>query len=163
MVMMRSAGWRVKAIAAHLGVNYNVVCTVLNSPDAKALLSKLLSYAADHLLEIEARIKSHAGEMLDTIVDTVRTTKSEQLKVSSAFKLLEMAGHGAIEKRQVEQVVKVEGPQVSRILAALDEDAMDLTEDVEGKFEVMGGQLIEEETFRLKPGDAEGDEKEKVA
>lgn len=148
MVMMRAAGYKQAEIARQFGISPYTVSQMLTNPDAKALLSVVVSHAAEHVLEIGERIVGHAGEMLDHIVSTVRTTKSDAIRVNSAFRLLEMAGHGAIERKQVETVVKVEGPQVSQLLTALNEAySEDDGQEVQGKYEVLGSSLVSEETY----------------
>ncbi len=160
MVLMKASGYSNKAIAAHFGItNPQCVSIALANPNAETLLATLIGFAADNVLDIQKRITGYAGEMLDTVVATVRTTKNDSLRVSSAFKLLEMAGHGAIEKKQVEQVVRVEGKQASQLLTALEEAFQedDDSNEVDGRYEVLGTAIVDEETYRgphLTPGDA---------
>jgi len=122
-VIMKAAGYRNKAIAGLLDLTETRVSVILNHPDALTLISLLVSHAAEDLLDIKTRIRAHAGEALDTVVQVMRVSKNDNLRSQNAFKLLEMAGYGAVEKKEIEHSVKFEKETGERIAEALAESA----------------------------------------
>lgn len=121
IIMMRAAGFKIKAIASAVELSDVRVRQVCNHPDALTLISLLVSHAAEDLLDIKTRIKAHAGEALDTVVQVMRNSKNDGLRSQNAFKLLEMAGYGAVEKKEVEHSLKMEKEVGERLFGALAE------------------------------------------
>jgi hypothetical protein len=93
---------------------------IVNHPNAMYLLSHLVSFQAEQLLDVNARLQAHAGEALDTALMLMRDGK-EETRERVAFKLLDRAGYGATKK--VEHTAKFEMPatQASALTAALRE------------------------------------------
>lgn len=120
-VVMRAAGLQQGYIAKCLGWTEPWTSIVLNHPDAQYLLSKIIGYASDNVLDIQNRIKGVAGEALDKIVEVMRTTSDHRLASTNAFELLKMAGYGAVEKKQIEHQVSVPKQSMDLLSAALSE------------------------------------------
>jgi transcriptional regulator len=120
-VMMRAAGLQQGYIAKTMGWTDAWTSIVLNHPDAQYLLTKIVSYAGDNVLDIQSRIRAHAGEALDKVVEVMRTTQDHRLASSNAFELLKMAGYGAVEKKQVEHSVAIPMEKAGLLTAALEE------------------------------------------
>lgn len=130
-IIMRSAGLQQQFIAASLGWTDSWTSIVLNHPDAQYILTKLVSYAADEVLDIHTRIKAHAGEALDKVVEVMRNTQDLRLASSNAFEILKMAGYSAVEKKEVKQTVTVNAGQSDLLTQAINESRQ--IKAVEGK------------------------------
>ncbi len=120
-IIMRSVGLPQGYIAKTFGWTEPWTSIVLNHPDAQFLLTKIIGYASDNVLDIQARVKSVAGEALDKVVEVMRTTQDNKLASANAFELLKMAGYGAVEKKQVEHQVHIPRANIDLLQAALDE------------------------------------------
>jgi hypothetical protein len=94
-ILLRATGMKQNAIAAVTGWEESWVSVVLNHPDAQFILTKLLSYAADNVIDLTTRIKATAPEAFDTVVTVMRTSNDEKVRTANAFEILKMAGYGA--------------------------------------------------------------------
>lgn len=121
IVMMRATGMKQNAIASLLGLQQAWVSVVLNHPDAQYLLTKIVGYAADEVLDVQQRIAAHAGEALDKVVEVMRTTQDQRLASANAFELLRMAGHGETKKVSVQAEIAVGKAQVDLLAEAIAE------------------------------------------
>lgn len=97
-VLLRAGGMPQNKIAAFMGWEESWTSVVLNHPDAKYVLTRIISFAADNVIDMEARIKAHAPEALDTVVEVMRSSQDEKLRSNNAFELLRMAGYGSTKK-----------------------------------------------------------------
>lgn len=120
-VMMRASGLTQGLIAKQFGWTDAWTSIVLNHPDAQYILTKVVGYAADNVLDIQTRVKAHAGEALDKVVEVMRTTQDQRLASSNAFEILKMAGYGAVEKKQVEHTMHVPAASMNLLSEALQE------------------------------------------
>lgn len=93
-LLLRSGGMPQGAIAQMMGWSESWTSVVLNHPDAQYVLTRLVSYAADNVIDLETRIKGYAPEALDTAVEIMRSSPDEKLRSQNAFELLRMAGYG---------------------------------------------------------------------
>jgi hypothetical protein len=94
-ILLRATGMKQNAIASVTGWEESWVSVILNHPDAQFILTKLLSYAADNVIDLTTRIKATAPEAFDTVVTVMRTSNDEKLRTANAFEILKMAGYGA--------------------------------------------------------------------
>lgn len=94
-VLLRAGGMPQNKIAAFMGWDESWTSVVLNHPDAKYVLTRIISFAADNVIDLETRIKAHAPEALDAIVEVMRTTQDEKVRSQNAFELLKLAGYGS--------------------------------------------------------------------
>jgi hypothetical protein len=94
-ILLRASGLQQKAIAAITGWDEPWVSVILNHPDAQYILTRLLSYAADNVIDLTARIKATAPEAFDTVVTVMRTSNDEKVRTANAFEILKMAGYGS--------------------------------------------------------------------
>jgi len=100
VVMLRSAGMDQGAIARVTGFTEPWISIILNHPDAQTVLARIIGYASDNILDLNARIQGTAAEAFDTVVHVMRTTADESLSSRNAFEILKMAGYGAVERKQ---------------------------------------------------------------
>lgn len=128
MLLMKAAGFTGKAIAEKLDYDQGRVSVIVNHPDAMYLLSHLVSFQAETLLDVNARIAAHSGEALDTALMLLRNGK-EEVREKVAFKLLDRAGYGAVKKIEATHKFEMPAAQASALTAALRES--DEVEDME--------------------------------
>lgn len=120
-IIMRGCGLQQGVIAKNMGWTESWTSIVLNHPDSAYILTKLVSYAADEVLDISTRIKAHAGEALDKVIEVMRTTQDQKLASSNAFEILKMAGHSAVERKEIKTTVSVNKEQSDLLSAAIRE------------------------------------------
>lgn len=94
-VLMRAGGMSQNKIAEYLGWEPAWTSVILNHPDAQYLLTRIVSYAADNVINLQERIRATAPEAFDTVVEVMRSTNDEKLRSINAFEILKMAGYGA--------------------------------------------------------------------
>jgi transcriptional regulator len=132
MLIMKAAGYKNHQIAERMNLTQARVSVIVNHPDAEYFLSHLISYQAENLLDVKARIQAHAGEALDTALVLMRTAKDE-VREKVAFKLLDRAGYGAVQKTEVSHKVEMPAAQAQVLNDALRESM----EVEEADFEVL--------------------------
>lgn len=130
-ILLRAGGMSQAQIAKMLDWSESWTSVVLNHPDAQYVLTRLVSYAADNVIDMEARIKAHAPEALDTVVEVMRSSNDEKLRSQNAFELLKMAGYGSRNEKpaaqggvhigQVNIAQSVPGPVVANLADAIRE------------------------------------------
>jgi predicted transcriptional regulator len=103
VILLRSAGMPQGRIAEMVGMTQSWVSVVLNHPDAQYVLTRLVSYAADNVLDVKSRLAAVAGEMLEIAIDAARNSSDEKLRVRSAFEILALAGYTPKVKIESEQ------------------------------------------------------------
>ena len=154
MIMMKASGLRQGLIAEILGVGEANVSTVVNHPYAQTILNRVLSYAAEQATDIQARIKAHAPEMLDILVDATRASRKKKPELASknAFELLKMAGYGAVEKKEVVNKIEIPERQVGLLTQAI-EESKDVTalSRISIKRESIGGPGSQEQSSPVVP------------
>ncbi len=135
MLLMKAAGFKGRAIAEKLGYDEGRVSVIVNHPDAMYLLSHLVSFQAETLLDVNARIQAHAGEALDAALMLLRNGK-EEVREKVAFKLLDRAGYGAVKKVELTAKFEMPAAQATALTAALRESD-EVEEMEEGDFQIL--------------------------
>lgn len=124
-ILLRAGGMPQKDIAKMMGWEDSWTSIVLNHPDAQYVLTRIISYASDNVIDIQARIQAVAPEALDTVVEVMRTTQDEKLRSQNAFEILKMAGYGAkpvsAPTVQVNNFNQVPSPILENLTKALSE------------------------------------------
>ena len=120
-IIMRASGLQQGTIAKLLNWTDSWTSVVLNHPDAQYILTKMVSYAADEVLDLQTRIKAHAGEALDKVVEVMRTTQDNRLASANAFELLRMAGYSAVEKKEIKAEISMPAAHVDLLGEAIRE------------------------------------------
>lgn len=125
ILLMAAAGYTNNMIANKMELTPARVSVILNHPDAQTLLSALVSYSAENLLDVKARIQAHAGEALDIALNVMRNSGDMKVQKDTAFELLKMAGYGAIERKQVDvnASLKMDKKDSSKLISALEESS----------------------------------------
>lgn len=121
MIVMKAAGYKNNVIAERFGMTQARVSVILNHPDAVSVLSRLVSFQAENLLDIKARIQAHAGEALDTVLTAMRTAQEPQVKAKIGFSLLDRAGYGAVQKSETVHRLELPQAEAADLTAALRE------------------------------------------
>jgi hypothetical protein len=120
IVMMKACGVPRKRIAQELDVTEATVTNVTKHPDAQFLLSKILSYAADEVINVETRMEAMLPEALDILAVAMREGTTET-RVKVAFGLLDRRGYGKVETTRIVNEVKVERDKADLLNTALRE------------------------------------------
>ena len=108
VILLRAGGMRQRDIAGFLNFRLGTklsdaaVSIICNHPDAQYILSKIVSYAADNVTDVSARIAAYAGEALDKNVQLMRTTNDDKLAARIGFDFLDRAGYGAAQRHKLE-------------------------------------------------------------
>jgi hypothetical protein len=136
VIMLRAANMQQDMIARMTGFTESWLSIILNHPDAQYVLTKIISFAADSVIDMQARIKAVAPEALDTVVTVMRNSRDERLRSANAFDLLKMAGYGAVEKKEVRHEVAVPAPQWTELANAIRESQ---SLEVQGQYRIVPG------------------------
>lgn len=147
IVLLRAAGMRQRRIAEMLneqqGTNLSdsSVSQICNHPDAQLLLTKLVSYAADEVVDIQTKIKAYAGEGIDEAARIMRITNDQRLAAKIAFEFLDRAGYNTVQKTESKITVMAPKKGVENLAAALRETQI----EVEGSYVVLPTKILEGE------------------
>jgi hypothetical protein len=101
MCIDRALGFTVKEVAERHEYTPRQTGVVLAHPYSQLLISTMLSAAADKVQDVSSRLEALAPEALNTKVDLLRSTKSENLRDKIASDLLDRAGYGSRKKLDV--------------------------------------------------------------
>lgn len=118
------AGYNNIEIAAALQISPTHVTNILSDPRAKVVVEELCSQVADRVLDVRARLELYSNEVLTDLVDTFRTTKSEEIKTRLGFGLLDRAGykpHSGEDSRSGEEPGALTEEVVNRLTEGLEE------------------------------------------
>ena len=121
MIVMKAAGYRNNVIAERFGMTQARVSVILNHPDAMSVLSRLVSFQAENLLDIKARIQAHSGEALDTVLTAMRSAPEWKDRAKIGFSLLDRAGYGATQKSEVVHRLELPTHEAQELTLALRE------------------------------------------
>lgn len=136
-VLMRAGGMSQNRIAEYLGWEPAWTSVILNHPDAQYLLTRIVSYAADNVIDLQERIKATAPEAFDTVVEVMRSTNDEKLRSANAFEILKMAGYGAKKEPTIQVNTQVNNGISSKVLGQLTQAIQDARRIQEVEYEVL--------------------------
>jgi hypothetical protein len=115
VVALHLGGDTNKEIAEKLSLSEGRVSVVLNDPRAVYEIERMARRIADRTIDTALRIKLYANEALDEIVEELRTSKSEKVRQSAAFGLLDRAGYTPIRGYEEEAPPVLPSEVVSRM------------------------------------------------
>lgn len=147
IVLLRASGMRQRKIVEFMNetqgtsLSDSSVSQICNHPDAQTLLTKLISYAADQVVDIQARIQAYAGEGVDEAVRIMRVTNDQRLAAKIAFEFLDRAGYNTVQKSESKVTVVAPAKGLENLATALRETQV----EVEGSYVVLPSQIIEGE------------------
>lgn len=120
IIVMRASGYRHKEIAAVLGITPISSASVFVNEEVKEIMREVTLTIAEQLGKVKERIEQAAGEALDVVLDVMRDPdETGKVRAATAFKLLEMAGHGAIKKVESTHTLNLDKEASDRITRAL--------------------------------------------
>lgn len=93
VVALHLGGDRNWEIAEKLRLSENYVSIILNDPRAVYEIERMSERVADRTVDTSLRLKLYANEALDEIIEELRTSKSEKIRQSAAFGILDRAGY----------------------------------------------------------------------
>lgn len=134
IILLRAGGMRQRDIAKFLNATMGTKLTdttvsiCCNHPDAIFILTQLVSYAADNVTDMAARMKAYAGEALERNVQIMRTTGDQKLAARIGFDFLDRAGYGAVTKvaAKVEHSIMAPASAVNNLADALRETSQEV-------------------------------------
>lgn len=132
MLMMKAAGFTNNSIAEQMQLTAARVSVIVNHPDSLSLLSTMVSFQAEELIDIKTRIKAHSAEALDVALDVMRNGKDE-VRARTAFALLDRAGYGAVQRAEIKHEISVPATAAANIANAMRESKE--VEEAEWSFE----------------------------
>lgn len=93
MIMLSSLGHKNNEIAELLDVTRETVSVVLNTPEIKHIKHELARKHVQELTQdVRSYIQGHSLEAFDTVVGLMRGAESENVRMKSAFDILDRAG-----------------------------------------------------------------------
>lgn len=92
VVALHLGGDKNNEIAEKLGMSESRVSIILNDPRSVHEIERMASTVADRTLDTALRLKLYANEALDEIVEEMRTARSEKVRQTAAFGILDRAG-----------------------------------------------------------------------
>lgn len=100
IVALHLGGDKNNEIAEKLGVSQSHVSVVLNDPRAVHEIQRMSQVVADRTLDTSLRLKLYANEALDEIVEEMRTARSEKVRQTAAFGILDRAGFTPVKQNE---------------------------------------------------------------
>ncbi len=147
IVLLRATGMRQRRIVEFMNDLYGTnlsdssVSQIVNHPDSQTLLTKLISYAADGVVDIKARIQAYAVEGIDEAARIMRVTNDQRLSAKIAFEFLDRAGYNTVQKSESKVTVVASQKGLENLSAALRETQ----QEIEGDYVVMPSQILDGE------------------
>lgn len=136
---MHAAGLKNNEIAAATGYTESKVSTILNDPRAQEVIQAALQTMSKNIMDLHTRLKVHAVEALDEIVDELRSSENEKVRQKAAFGLLDRAGYTPVKK----QIVM--GGQIPKDLAERVERNLDKQDSIDAEYSMLETEVEEEE------------------
>jgi hypothetical protein len=131
IVAMHLAGFKNIEIASRLNMTKDRVSSILSDPRARAELQTFAPLVAKNLADVHLKMQLVAPEMLDTLIDQVRTSTDERIVQKAAFGLLDRAGYTPLQKISISKAPNLDPRVEGRLLDALRE-----TEAIEADYEI---------------------------
>lgn len=101
-----------------MGWTENKVSITLNDARAVPYIKEAARNVADGILDLNLRLKAHATEALDEIVDQMRNAEREAIRQKAAFGILDRAGYTPVQKHALVEAPQLPEGLVERVAAA---------------------------------------------
>lgn len=125
VAQMIAAGFRNIEIAEALGYHVGYVSQIRQDPRCYHEVQTFQAKMADNIIDLNARLKAHATEALDEIVDEMRNCEDPRIRQKAAFGVLDRAGYTPVNKSII-LGANIDSEVASRLEQTLDEfDAVD--------------------------------------
>jgi predicted transcriptional regulator len=111
VINLKAAGVSNKKIAEMLAISEPNVSVIVNHPDSQYILARIIAYAAENVVDVEARIKATAPLAHEKLVEILTTSPKQELVAKVAFGFLDRAGYGAVQKAEIKQSVSISVPK----------------------------------------------------
>ena len=135
VVLLRASGMKQRDIAEFMNLTQGTKMTdshvsiIVNHPDARTILTQLISYAADEVADLRTRIQAYAGEGLDAAVNIMRTNNDKRLVAKIAFEFLDRAGYNTVQKSISATTIVAPKGSVEGLAQAIAESAQEVHAD----------------------------------
>jgi predicted transcriptional regulator len=107
IINLKAAGVSNTKIAEMLGIGETNVSIIVNHPDSKYLLARIVAYAAENVTDIRARIEASAALAHEKLMEVLTTSTKEDSIIKVGFGLLDRAGYGAVQKSESKVVNEI--------------------------------------------------------
>lgn len=107
ILLLKVSGMKQRTIAALLELDESNVSIVCNHPDSEYIMARMLSFAAENAIDVQAKMKLAAPAIADRLIDVALHSKKEELAAKVGFGLLDRAGYGAVHKAETKNEHKV--------------------------------------------------------
>jgi hypothetical protein len=111
VINLKAAGVSNKKIAEMLAISEPNVSVIVNHPDSQYILARIIAYAAENVVDVEARIRATAPLAHEKLVEILTTSPKQELVAKVAFGFLDRAGYGAVQKAEIKQTVSISVPK----------------------------------------------------
>lgn len=138
---LSTLGMKGREIAGALGLSESHVSVVLNDPRARAEIEEAITNVADNIVDLHDRLKAHAVEAVDEIVDEMRNSKDERIRQKASFGILDRAGYTPVQK-SIRLGAQIPASVADRVERAL----RDISDIPEGEYEYVEHDLPSEES-----------------
>lgn len=101
------AGLTNKEVALATGFSEVRVSELKNDPRAKRFILEASKRVADNILDLNSKLKHHAYEALEEIVDQLRESRDEKVRQKAAFGILDRAGYTPLQRHQITEAPKI--------------------------------------------------------
>lgn len=135
VVLMSAAGWKNKDIAQHMGFSQSRVSVILNDPRARGVLREESKKVAEGLDDVRRRLEILSREAVDELEDELHEVEDPRVRQRAAFGILDRAGYGKTEKKEVRHGT-LDEEDSSQIAQALRESSSG--ETVDADYEIVG-------------------------
>lgn len=145
---LHAIGMKNTEISEITGYTQSKVSIIINDPRAKIVIQQALENMAGNIADLHTRLKVHAVEALDEIVEELRLSKDERIRQKAAFGLLDRAGYTPVNKQLI-----ISG-QITESIADRMEKAMDKMDAIDAEYEIIEPEEQgDEEAVRPDDGD----------
>lgn len=97
-ILMLAAGWRGTEVARSLGLERGRVSTIKNHPYGRKLLRALLPESVKSTLDVRARIKGYASDLLERLYEYGMSTEDPNVVARIGFGMMDRAGYSPVQK-----------------------------------------------------------------
>lgn len=124
---LSAVGYKNKEIATALDMSEGRISVILSDPRAQIDIADAVESVADNIIDLHDRLKAHAYEALDEIVDSMRHSKDEKVRQKSAFGILDRAGYTPVQKHvQVAPELPADvAARFEKVMAEMQDDTYD--------------------------------------
>lgn len=120
LIMGKACGVPQRTLAAYHGYTESHISQILNHPDARYLISRIMAFRTEGIADIQKRMEALVPIALDTLTDIMLDGKEDN-KVKIAFGILDRKGYGIKQESKVTHEFQIPQNQALNLTSALRE------------------------------------------